>query len=328
MSAPTSVTFQDLLLAAPKLEVQLVLVLIQAILWHWVIFRALPPYIRVLIESLERKDQFFDLNKRMFKTICQIDFGDDKGLLVDYTLIFNGIMVQHFFGACLCLPAVLGWRWVSPPVASALACHGAICEVGWEIQDSAVRLKELLFDGELGRKKNPAGYLLVNAIHHSCALCLVLPLNLHYRDCPHYHEAIFLLQASVAVSLSCQQLGFTLDVGTRRGLRLMQVLVTVVFAAFLWGRLLRYGYLWSELLGMFHADGNFFMLRLAMAPLVLMSLFNILLVVDSFQKFHKFVLCRGSGAVAEGARQRVAGQQDVPVLLGSADTCRSTKKDT
>merc|ERR1711879_872430 len=124
--------------------------------------------------------------------------------------------------------------------------------------------------------------------HHSAAQCLVLPLNIHYRDNTHYHEAIFLLQAAAFIAVLVQQIGFALNIKERVGLFQMRALVTVSFAVIAWSRILRYAYLWYILLTTFIEDGNWLCLELACAPVVLLSAFNVIVLIDVWSKLVKF----------------------------------------
>mmetsp|Transcript_58241 Transcript_58241/g.147700 ORF Transcript_58241/g.147700 Transcript_58241/m.147700 type:complete len:339 (+) Transcript_58241:53-1069(+) len=307
-----SVTIQDLLLAAPRLEVQLALAGIQAVIWYVLIYRILPPYISSFIRSMRTRERFLDNCARAYKKMLMLDFQGDRELLFEFAVIFQGIMLQHLVGGLLCLPAVLGCSWVPRSVASALACHGALCEVGWEIQDTLVRLKERVCDGESGRKKNPASFMAALLLHHAFSQCLVLPLNMYYRDNSYYHEAVLLLQAASMAAMVCQSYGFTLDVSKPAEMRQMQVAVSAAFLVVVWSRLLRYAYIWYVLIVNFLADENVFVLRLAMPPLIMGSLFNILVLADFFKKFAKFVLFpRSAGEDTQDWCEGYSGQKSV-----------------
>jgi hypothetical protein len=172
--------------------------------------------------------------------------------------------------------------------AGALARHGALCEVGWEIQDVGVRLWEMTFGGELGRKKNPTPLLIMFAMHHSAALSLVLPLNVHYPENTYYHEGVFLLQGAAFAANMFSQYGYTLDVKTRSGLRQMQATITASSAIMWWSRAIRYSYVWGSLLRQFYRDGDWTVLKLCAIPVLSMSLFNLAILGDAAAKFVKF----------------------------------------
>ncbi len=65
-----------------------------------------------------------------------------------------GILLQHQIGALLVVPAMVGA--LQPELASALALHGALCEVGMELQDAVVRIYDVLFFGEEGKMRQAA----------------------------------------------------------------------------------------------------------------------------------------------------------------------------
>merc|ERR1712151_1053021 len=152
---------------------------------------------------------------------------------------------------------------------------GALCEVGWEISDSLQRLHQITCGGEEGKAKNPASLLVLFAMHHSCAQCLVMPMNIFYPDNAYYHEGIFLLQGAAAAAGLLQQYGYTVDITTQKGLTQMRIQTSIVLGTMIWGRVLRYGYLWWKLFSNVREDGNSFVLKLAAPPVVLLSLFNI-----------------------------------------------------
>ena len=283
------VTLAELVWAAPTWEAQVTLALLHAVLWAVVVNVALPPFIRGTIRRLVRKRQYLALNRETFRKVLGWDMGDDEEHVLREVALMLAVVVQHGFGGLLCAPSVLGLgEWLPPRCAGALARHGGLCEVGWEIGDSMLRAHQMARGGAGGRARNPPGLLLMLLLHHSAAQCLVLPLNVHYGDNVHYHEGVLLLQLAAFVALLCQQYGFTLDVTVRLGLRRMRLAIALSFAALVWSRVLRYGYVWYALLSTFYADESWGVLGLACTPLGLMSLFNVAMVRDATEKLLKF----------------------------------------
>merc|ERR1712117_146514 len=166
--------------------------------------------------------------------------------------------------------------------------HGGLCEVGWEISDTFQRIYQIFCGGTEGRAKNPLSLLVMFLMHHSCAQAMVLPLNMYYPDNVYYHEGVFLLQFAAVAAFAIQQYGYTLDVTTPNGLKQMKIATGTCLGVMTWARVVRYGYVWWKLISTFRNDGNTFVLRFALPPVVLLSLFNIALVGDCIQKFHKF----------------------------------------
>merc|ERR1712217_782637 len=89
-----------------------------------------------------------------------------------------GIISQHAIGGACCIPALLGW--FSPEVRSALACHGGLCEAGWELQDGLNRAYEVTFGGSEGKKKNTPALCLIMALHHVMGISMVIPMNIYF----------------------------------------------------------------------------------------------------------------------------------------------------
>jgi hypothetical protein len=286
----STVTVERLLLASSSWEVQLVLAALHAIFWHVVLHYVLPYPIRRRVMSLGSLEQVVKYTAGFIKKFLYPDvkMPEDRDFVVDFVVEIYGVLLQHLCGGLLCVPAVLG---VGPPsLRAALACHGALCEVGYEIQDSLVRIKERVFDGEHGRKKNPNSTLISLAMHHTAALCMVLPMNVYYRENQYYQESVFLLQGAAAIAYLCQQYGFTLNAAIRSEMMQLKASVTFTFITMLWSRGFRGLYVWYTLLCTFLADGRITVFRVALVPMVLMSVFNLLLIRDAVQKFQKLVL--------------------------------------
>merc|ERR1712023_514681 len=121
-----------------------------------------------------------------------------------------------------------------------MACHGALCEAGWELQDILSRISQRLFQGEKGRNENPLSLLAILFVHHAMGLSMVVPMNLLYHDNKYYHEFVFLLQAAAFAAMMLQSYGYTLDVKTRKGLS--QMIVTIIMSSLLilYSRVLRF----------------------------------------------------------------------------------------
>jgi hypothetical protein len=150
--------------------------------------------------------------------------------------------VLHATSGLLCLPAVFGMFGLgSPAVAVTLAGHGALCEVGWELQDVVTRACQVIFGGPSGKAKNPLPLLIITSrsitpwasrwrsqvcceprpgcswppeiVCHppssSAPICAGarLAVNLTFASEPYFHEMVFLLQFAAAVALTTQNYG-------------------------------------------------------------------------------------------------------------------------
>ena len=128
--------------------------------------------------------------------MCRTSFGSWQAFFVDFktteeafdfACLFVGIITQHAIGGALCCASVFNLASVS--LATTLAGHGAMCEVGWELQDVVVRAYQLVFGGSGGKAKNPTPLLVILAIHHSMGLGMAIPMNLSFASEPYYHES-------------------------------------------------------------------------------------------------------------------------------------------
>lgn len=294
-------TTQDLLLASPDLDTQLVLGLLQAVAW-WVITRTLGALIAQSFSTKPWRDRWLALCKSTNERSYGVFFDDD---VEHFHMATNMLAVgfQHAVGGALCLPSALG---IASPLAFALARHGALCEVGWELQDVAVRLTQLLFGGKVGRARNPAGLLLILGIHHAMALSLVIPVNVFYPQHRGIHEMVFLLQGAAAVAMFAQNYGYTLDIQTRRGLRAMKANVLVVWAVILWSRVLRFAWVFSVILREIVEDGNLALSAVGAAVVLAMSYVNYIFFADATKKMLKFGRMRPPSPDSPDAKRRLS----------------------
>ena len=151
-----------------------------------------------------------------------------------FATAFISILIQHGVGGAMCVPSITGWLPAS--VAAPLARHGAMCELGWEVQDTLIRMGQIFFGGEAGRKMNPTPLLVIFFIHHCTAMGMVIPMNLcvppalslslslsllhperpllgrFYGDSVLYHEMVFLLEGAAFVAMGMQNFGCTSDI--------------------------------------------------------------------------------------------------------------------
>jgi len=70
----------------------------------------------------------------------------------------------------LCLPSTLG---LEGRVFTALACHGALCEAGWELQDIVTRVHLRLFQGEKGKGKSGKPEGMVRSISRAISVAVL-----------------------------------------------------------------------------------------------------------------------------------------------------------
>merc|ERR1712051_71858 len=162
--------------------------------------------------------------------------------------------------------------------------------------------------------------MLMLLMHHSAAQMMVLPLNLYYPENVYYHEGVFLLQFAAIVVFSIQQYGWTLDITTPTGLRRMKISTGACLGIMTWGRVVRYGYVWWKLISTFIEDQNSIVLKLALPPIVMLSLFNVALMADCFQKFRKFYNKTTASDPPEELREQAVQALSSGILLRSSSS--------
>merc|ERR1719221_2390565 len=102
-------------------------------------------------------------------------------------------LCQHLLGCALCAPAAVGLGGLPVAVAQALARHGALCELAWELADFGHVVAERFVSSGSGTRTQPRGTLRFLLAHHLLQWALVVPMNVHYSDLTAYHELMFLL---------------------------------------------------------------------------------------------------------------------------------------
>lgn len=312
----------DLLMSTPTWTSQLVLAGLWFAFWQIMLTCVLPGYIKAALESCESCDRLVNFWAAGLKKMSiKIDMPQDRAFVLDVVVMFNGVYTQHLTGALLCVPAVFGF--LSPSVASAMARHGALSEVGWEFSDTITRVYEVVFGGKEGRRKNPPVLLFSYALHHCAALSLVLPLNVYYHDSPAYHEAVCLLQSAAVIACWCQQYGFMQDTEVPSQYLKLKISVTLGLVAMVYMRMVRGGYLWYVVLDTLRTDGRTTLFRVALVSVVTMTLFNLMIIGDATHKFVKLVVKKPSrqemGVEMEGdekaktlERQISSGEREIP----------------
>eukprot|EP00640_Fibrocapsa_japonica_P002401 CAMPEP_0113944458 /NCGR_PEP_ID=MMETSP1339-20121228/34436_1 /TAXON_ID=94617 /ORGANISM="Fibrocapsa japonica" /LENGTH=281 /DNA_ID=CAMNT_0000949671 /DNA_START=237 /DNA_END=1082 /DNA_ORIENTATION=+ /assembly_acc=CAM_ASM_000762 len=233
------------------------------------------------------KEQYITLNQKSLKSALGVVMTRDQ--TYDLAAEIISILMQHIIGGLLCVPAVFQIPMFSPSAAAALARHGALLEVGWELQDTFVRMYRVLFGGMDGRAANPRALLIFMALHHSMGLMLVMPMNILYGELHAYHELVFLLQSAAAVGLLSQQWGYTLDMSSSMGLWKAKCLFMLTWVVMVYGRLLRYAFVCMRIIFHISVNGQPVLFGFAVVVTVMMSLVNMVFIGDITEKVCKFV---------------------------------------
>ena len=283
-------SLNDIIFAAPKLEAQLVLAVIYTIVWYILINHVFVPIGNSFISKLESKKRFIHFNRESFKKMIKWDIGNDEEEQIIAISRIDAAMVQHLIGGILLIPSAFRLGHFLPDgVATALASHGGLSEMGWEIQDLIFRSAEIIFGGERGLKLNPPSLMLTLLAHHSAACSAVIPMNIFYPNNHLWHEGFCIVQLGSFVLLFLQQYGYTLDVQTKDGLSKMKTAISISFFTCLWTRVVRYTWILKLMYDGFSEDGSWWLIRIGCVPSILLSIFNIVVMKDAWQKFVKFV---------------------------------------
>lgn len=285
-------SLNDILIAAPKLEAQLILAFMYTILWYILINHVFVPIGNSFIAKLKSKKRFIHFNRESFKNTIKWDIGDDEEEQIIAISRIDAAMVQHLIGGLLLIPSAFRLGHFLPAGADrALASHGGLSEMGWEIQDLVFRTAEIIFGGERGLKLNPPSLMLTLLAHHSAACSAVIPMNMFYPNGMNgvWHEGFCIVQLGSFILLFMQQYGYTLDVQTKDGLKKMKIAISISFFTCLWTRVVRYFWILKLLHDGFSVDGSLRLIQVGFLPSMLLSVFNLVVMRDAAQKFMKFV---------------------------------------
>lgn len=256
-----------------------------------------------------------DLHRKMFTKSYGLPIESDE-VAVEFACRYCVVLFQHVVGGAMALPSVLGWQ---TGLASSLACHGALCEAGWEVQDMVSRLWSVLSGDEQEKKKNPPTIFALVCLHHAMGLAMTIPMNLLYHDNVYYHEFVFLLQCASAFAMIMQSFGYTLDVKTADGLRWMKLSVSVTWLAIVWSRGVRYIVVGMELLRQSSRDGNMRMFCIGVVVLGAMGVMNGIFFVDATTKLRKFLPMSHIPAQEEHIVDSAEPKETLPCLIGQED---------
>lgn len=289
-----NISLNNLLQAAPFWEVQLLLAVLHTVFWYLVSTYVIQPGIKVAVNALPTvtREHYLSLSQASAPKKLRFYLATQKDLPMEVIASENTGGFMHFAAIFLCLPSLLGLGF-SPSVAAALSCHSALCELGFEIQETVVRFREFASDDHVRQAKNPGDALGIMVAHHLVTQWVVLPLNLYYHDNAYYHEAIFLLQMAAAVSFFSLHFGMTCDMKKQGHLLWMKINMTVTTLALVWGRLLRFLYVWFMLYWTFFQDGCYKLALYLFLPIVLLAYINYGIVWTTYKKFNKFVFRNG-----------------------------------
>jgi len=271
-----------LLSCESSLDVQIVLLAFQTVFWCLCRRFLVRTVIRPFIKRHPMSQQYGELCQR---TLGSFDVHMSFEQAYDTGLLIVAASFQNVVGGALTLPAFLGFRG---GLVATLARHGALCELGEEMQDGLRHIWEVTFGGKEGRARNPPVLLVLALLHHMAGMCFVIPMNLYYPENYSYFKMVFMLQGAAGSALLAQQMGFLLDVRTISGMRYMRWMTAGIAVISLYTR--GFGYLFAsvELFNDLRPTSSTWFLTVGVFAATCMATFNLLIVKDAVLRARKF----------------------------------------
>ena len=223
---------------------------------------------------------------------------------------WSAALVYSFtHAACVapCVPVgIYGWEAVSAEWRTAFVL-GALGDLGFTLYDELKTTWRALcwqsFQKMTGQAPVTMGFWVIMCVlHHPMSLCILFAMNANYVWLPAYHRIVFSLLFAAAICVGLGQYKMTLDIKTSSGLLKFKICVIIPFFVMLWAR----GYVWAmevySALKTFHDAGDDAFFYGALPLSLLMTLFNVVLIVDVTQSFVKYVILgQRDGGVAKAA---------------------------
>jgi len=276
-----TVTVKSLLYAEPDWYAQIGVTAIYAV-WMAAFVPLAAKYIVLpFLEKHPMKEQWIELNHKMFKEGYGIDYPRD--LIFKMTSKMPTWIFNHFLGGVLTLAAVF---WKITPLTAALARHGALLETGFEVSD-IIPLYGKAFGcfGAEAKTESPLPMVILMTMHHVMALGLVLPMNMYFSEDYWYFSLVCTLQFVSAIAFGTQVYGYLIDITTKKGLMLMKFMVFVTVVTMWVGRGGLYVYCCVKILG--EMKGALFWTGIVAT--VFMGLLNLMMIMDSSMKAAKYL---------------------------------------
>ena len=148
-----AVVASSLLSCAPRLEVQVLEAVLLAFAWK-AAMRVGGSLAGAWVDTWSAEIRTRWLSRNLVAMRKQIPLNEKEAHRASCMALV--IIAQHIAGATLCVLSIL---WPGAAWSAALACHGALSETGWEIQDLATRVHRIVLGGEEGRRRNPPALL-------------------------------------------------------------------------------------------------------------------------------------------------------------------------
>jgi hypothetical protein len=281
-----------------------------------VLFGAIFPFTSRATSRFFKTRPWYSFTKSIFRDMFAKMIGNDvTDALLDKEMgnTFN-VLGQHFAGGMLCAPAIFGMG-VSREVALAMVRHGALIELGWEVQDTIQRLYER-FCIENGSKIQPNGTFFMLFMHHAMQWAFVIPMNLYYSHLSGYHELIFMLEGAAAAAGAIGFYGYTLDTTRPNELLQMIVLNALNLVVMVYTRFIHYWWSLFKCLRTFYEDGAYgYLLAGCVCGIFLMPYIAGIFIPEMCNKIHKFTRLYVDAPAAPNCEK-------LPTLLQNTNDCQ------
>jgi len=205
--------------------------------------------------------------------------------------------VQHIASCLLILPVLcLGWER-SGDAARFAFFVGTLSDVGWDLYDAVKRILTL----PAMRRAFPvllrvstmacpeAFCLVLVGLHHTLALCLILPMNIYYPHLESYHRVCVALLGAAGVCYLLMLYKFSVNASSHTGLRACKIISVAQFLVLGFTR----GLVWFpqafSVLKHFHSQGDLSFLAAGCVTGLLMSSFNLIMLVDAVKAVAKWL---------------------------------------
>jgi len=198
---------------------------------------------------------------------------------------------HHFLAGCALLPVVImGWE-ASGFTGQLLFVLGVLSDVALDLFDSVKIFMRTFLHNHIpwGPPCPLAFFIILCCLHHPLAIGMVIPLVVHQPEMRSFHLIATALLLAAGICFLTGAYKFTLDVKSKRGFMQYKGIVLLQLVTILFTR----GYIWFTqayvTLSTFRSEGktNFFIAGCVAASL--MSLFNLVMIMDSIDAAKKWL---------------------------------------
>ena len=217
----------------------------------------------------------------------------DERVVVDFYCFMIALCSHHLVMTLALTPAaLLGWESLSC-VGQVLFYAGALGDLACTAYDTLQTTLRTIFPVSftcLGVQLPMKYFIVVVGLHHTLSMMLTVPMILYYPSMRALH---ILMWSLLFAGGTCNLLGcykFTLDTqGSRRDFLRYKAIVLIQFATILFTRVYIWVYYAAEAIANFYKRGDTPFIFLGLAGCLLMTFFNMLVVIDASKALVKWI---------------------------------------